>query len=111
MPPQQSMSAPHASPVCTQKDGAVSQRPSLQKCEQQSPLSSHALPEVAQPALSGAHVPSLHTLLQHSPSLSQASPSEVHWSPLQWKSTHENEQQSRPAPHDSPSARHSPATR
>src|SRR4051812_3628560 len=86
---QQSPSAAHESPGCTQNE-----EPSLQcfvsshRPEQQSPLSPHSLPAVLQRSFSAVQVPSApHWPPQHSASARHALPSEVHAASEQAPST------------------------
>jgi len=56
MPPQQSASCAHASPLCTQNDDGPHVWFALHSAEQQSPSAAHALPFVLQEPLSAVHV-------------------------------------------------------
>ena len=56
MPPQHSALVVHVSPVCTQNEGALSQRPlALHNPEQHSVFAVHALPDVLHEMLSAEH--------------------------------------------------------
>ena len=77
-PPQQSRSAPQASPFCTQYEEAAAQRPPLQSFEQHSPLPAQGLPELLHVVLSGTHAPAVHLPPQHWPSAVHAPLSAMH---------------------------------
>jgi hypothetical protein len=95
-PPQHSKSSLQASPFCVQKEGLASQRPSVQRLEQQSSLTVHTLPEVLQFVLRGVQTSPSQVPPQHSAPSVQASPSEVHWTSEQVPPVQEKEQQSGP---------------
>jgi hypothetical protein len=105
-PPQQSRSAPQASPFWTQNEGDDAQTPPLQNCEQHSPPAAHGLPAVLHVVLSGVHFPPSHLPPQHSALPPHGALSAMHWDWEHLFATHETVQQSGPAVHASPGSAH-----